>query len=107
MSRKSLLLKLPLNMADDEDLISTDHQFLIEYYWEDLVKRINITSSSLIDILMGNEVLTQQEGEDLKVFYELIKLIITEVLHQHVFYLHSYLIPDKRKICETTGCRKK
>ena len=60
-------------MADD-DLISTDNQFLVEYYWEDLVKRINISSSSLIDILIGNDVLTQQEGEDLKVFYKLIKV---------------------------------
>ena len=53
-------------MADD-DLISTDHQFVIEYYWEDLVKRINISSSSLVDTLIGNDVLTLKEGEDLKV----------------------------------------
>ena len=56
------------NMADDDDFISTDHQFLIEYYWEELVKRINISKSTLIDLLLGNEILTQQEGEDLKVF---------------------------------------
>ena len=58
----------PRNMADEDDFISTDHQFLIEYYWEELVKRINISKSSLIDLLIGNDSLTQQEGEDLKVF---------------------------------------
>ena len=58
----------PTNMADEDDFISTDHQFLIEYYWEDLVERINISKSSLIDLLIGNDSLTQQEGEDLKVF---------------------------------------
>ena len=54
-------------MADDRHLISTDNQFLIEYYWEDLVKRINISSSTLIDILLSNEILTENEGEILKV----------------------------------------
>ena len=56
-------------MADDNDPISTDNQFLIEYYWEDLVKRINISSSTLIDILLSNEVLTENEGETLKVLF--------------------------------------
>ena len=55
-------------MADD-DFISIDHQFLIEYYWEDLVKRINISSSTLIDELLTLGVVTQKEGEDLKVTY--------------------------------------
>ena len=53
----------------DGDFISTDHQFLIEYYWEDLVKRINISSSTLIDELLTLGVVTQKEGEDLKVLF--------------------------------------
>ena len=54
-------------MADDDDPISTDNQFLIEYYWEDLVKRIDISSSSLIDELLTHGVITQKQGESLKV----------------------------------------
>ena len=60
---------MSVNMADDRHLISTDNQFLIEYYWEDLVKRINISSSTLLDILLSNEVLTENEGETLKVLF--------------------------------------
>ena len=94
-------------MADD-DLISTDHQFLIEYYWEDLVKRINISSSSLIDILIGNDVLTQEEGEDLKVFCKLIKVksVYRKEISQKFLFIFN-LISDKRKVCETRGCKKK
>ena len=54
-------------MADD-DFISIDHQFLIEYYWEDLVKRINISSSILLDALLENETITEEEEEILRVF---------------------------------------
>ena len=66
LGRNSLPLK-SLNMADHQDFISTDHQFVIEYYWEDLVKRINISSSSLIDYLVENRVFTEEEGESYKV----------------------------------------
>ena len=59
------------NMEDNHDLLSTDNQFLIEYNWEDLVKRINISRSSLIDELLTNDVITPQEGEELKVFFTL------------------------------------
>ena len=106
-SKRSLL-----NMADDEDLISTDNQFLIEYYWEDLVKRMNISSSSLIDILIGNDVLTHKEGEDLKVFYKLTKVKsvhrkeISQRLCIYIFVIFNS-ISDKRKVCKTTGCKKK
>ena len=54
-------------MADD-DFISTENQFLIEYYWEDLVKRINISSSILLDALLENETITEEEEEILRVF---------------------------------------
>ena len=54
-------------MAGYNDPISTDYQFLIEYYWEDLVKRIDISSSSLIDELLTHDVITQKQGEALKV----------------------------------------
>ena len=56
-------------MAEDDDPISTDNQFLIEYYWEDLIKRIDISSSSLIDELLTHDVITQKQGEALKVHY--------------------------------------
>ena len=59
------------NMEDNHDLLSTDNQFLIEYNWEDLVKRINISRSSLIDELLTIDVITPQEGEELKVFFTL------------------------------------
>ena len=57
-------------MADD-DIISTDNQFLIEYYWEDLVKRINISSSILLDALLENETITTEEEQTLRVFMTL------------------------------------
>ena len=57
-----------VNMAD-ADPISTDNQFLIEYYWEDLVKRIDICSSSLIDELLTHDIITQKQGEALKVIF--------------------------------------
>ena len=69
-------------MADDDGFISTDHQFLIEYYWEELVKRINISKSTLIDLLLGNDILTQQEGEDLKVFIY--------IMNETVFFCDVY-----------------
>ena len=56
-------------MADDNDPISTDYQFLIEYYWEDLIKRIDISSSSLIDELLTRDVITQEQGDFLKVLF--------------------------------------
>ena len=55
-------------MADDDDFISTDNQFLIDYYWEDLVKRINISSSILLDALLENGTITQEEEQILRVF---------------------------------------
>ena len=57
-------------MADD-DIISTDNQFMIEYYWEDLVKRINISSSILLDALLENGTITQEEEQILRVFITL------------------------------------
>ena len=54
-------------MADDDDPISTDNQFLIEYYWEDLVKRINTSSSIWLDALLENETITTEEGPILRV----------------------------------------
>ena len=60
-------------MADD-DIISTDNQFMIEYYWEDLVKRINISSSILLDALLENGTITQEEGQILRVFITLSHL---------------------------------
>ena len=58
-------------MADDDDPMSTDNQFLIEYYWEDLVKRIDISTSTLIDELLTHDVITQNQGEALKVIFHL------------------------------------
>ena len=54
-------------MADD-GFISTDNQFLIEYYWEDLVKSIIISSSILLDALLENGTITQEEEQILRVF---------------------------------------
>ena len=54
-------------MADD-NFISTDNQFLIEYYWEELVKRINFSGSVLKDELLAKKIITQEEWEELKVF---------------------------------------
>ena len=55
--------------SDDDDPMSTDHQFLIEYYWEELVKRIDISTSTLIDELLTHDVVTQKQGEALKVIF--------------------------------------
>ena len=60
---------MPISMADDDDPISTDHQFLIEYYLEELVKRIDISTSTLIDELLTHDVITQKQGEALKVMF--------------------------------------
>ena len=67
-------------MAGDSDLISTDYQFLLDYYREELIKRINISRSILLDALLERGVLTQIEGDHLKVFVTNIYIFIKIIL---------------------------
>ena len=75
---------MSVSMAEDDDPISTDNQFLIEYYWEDLIKRIDISSSSLIDELLTHDVITQKQGEALKVH---IFTCFKRPLHIFVYFM--------------------
>ena len=74
-------------MADDDDPMSTDNQFLIEYYWEDLVKRIDISTSTLIDELLTHDVVTQKQGEALKV-----KFHLSTCFKRSLHYLFLYYV---------------
>ena len=55
-------------MADsDFEFISLDNKFLLDYYCEELIKKINISSSVLVDVLREKDTLTEQEDEFIRV----------------------------------------
>ena len=45
------------------ELMSLDNQFLLDYHREELIKKINISSSVIVDVLREKDVLTEQEDE--------------------------------------------
>ena len=49
------------------ELMSLDNQFLLDYHHEELIKKINISSSLLVDILREKGTLTEQEDEYVRV----------------------------------------
>ena len=55
-------------MADSNfELMSLDNQFLLDYHREELIKKINISSSVLVDVLREKYTLTEQEDESIRV----------------------------------------
>ena len=49
------------------ELMSLDNQFLLDYHREELIKKINISSSVLVDVLREKGTLTEQEDEFIRV----------------------------------------
>ena len=49
------------------ELMSLDKQFLLDYHREELIKKINISSSVLVDVLREKGTLTEQEDELIRV----------------------------------------
>ena len=55
-------------MADsDFEFMSLDNQFLLDYHREELIKKINISNSVLLEILREKGTLTEQEDEFIRV----------------------------------------
>ena len=50
-------------MACQSEFMSLDNQFLLDYHHEELIKKINISSSVLVDVLREKNTLTEQEDE--------------------------------------------
>ena len=54
-------------MADSDFELSLDNQFLLDYHREELIKKINISSSVLVDVLREKGTLTESEDEFIRV----------------------------------------
>ena len=54
-------------MACQSEFMSLDNQFLLDYHHEELIKKINISSSVLVDVLREKNTLTEQEDEFIRV----------------------------------------
>ena len=63
----------------DFELISLDNQFLLDYHREELIKKINISSSVLVDVLREKNTLTEHEDEFIRVRHLII------AFYKHIF----------------------
>ena len=66
------------NMAESNfELMSLDNQFLLDYHREELIKKINISSSVLVDVLREKGTLTELEDEFI-------------LVRHHIFYTNIF-----------------
>ena len=68
----------------DIELMSLDNQFLLDYHHEELIKKINISSSVLVDVLREKGTLTEQEDEFIRV-------------RHHILYSNILIFPSFRQ----------